>query len=73
MNCEITKPRLKNGLKFMVLTRPSGSYPSRPVLPVTITHSVSFTAYGYVKYHTAGTSPVDRPGNTLRNLIFPKP
>ncbi len=46
-------------VSFTVVTPPStGGTPSTPVTPASIRHGVSFTAYGYVNKHTAGTYPL---------------
>jgi hypothetical protein len=42
-----------------LLVPPSGNgTPSRPLTPSSVTHSRSFTTYGYVVRHATGTSPV---------------
>lgn len=44
---------------FTIMARPSSAgYPTTPVTPSTAIHGRSFSTYGYVVYHAAGTSPV---------------
>lgn len=44
---------------FTIMARPSSAgYPTTPVTPSSMRRNVSFSTYGYVVYHPAGTAPV---------------
>lgn len=43
---------------FTIIVPPTGGKPSTPSTPATVRHGASFTTFGYVMRHTAGTYPV---------------
>jgi hypothetical protein len=48
-----------HAIKFTIVTPPSsGGTPSTPQAPSSVRHGASFTTYGYLIRHTAGTYPV---------------